>query len=132
MKMIVLVQIVFFILWLCLKPIFHTRADVGVERVFYVQSNLEITLEIILLLGLSFVMCKYILKSNSMILASLYMGLSLFILFEISKYVEHLLGFLPNYGKDMPIIISSSLSLVATLLYMSVLYVICLLLKKVM
>ena len=123
-------QVVFFILLFCIKFIYYPQDYIGVERFFYVQSDIEITLEILFLLGLSLGMCYYILKSNNMINSSIWMGLSLCFLFEISKYVEHLLGFLPNYG-DVPIIISILLSFVVISLYMSVLYVICLFLKKI-
>jgi hypothetical protein len=125
-----LLQVVFFTFLLCLKPIFHFQCDIGAERVFYVQSNIEILLEILLLLGLSFGMCYYLLKSNNMALSSLWLGLSLCFQFEVSKYVEHLLGFLPHYG-DVPLSISILLSLVSTFIYMSLLYGICLLLRKI-
>ena len=128
--LVFLFQITFFVLLFCIKIIFQTRSNVGIERVFYIQSSTEIILGVLLFLGLSFVMCKYILKTDNMIHASLWTGLSLFFLFELSKYIEHMLGFLPNYG-DVPIIISMFLSLAATLVYMCVLYVICLLLKRI-
>jgi len=125
---IILLQAVFFILLLCIKFIFHTICGIGTERNFYIQSNIEIILEILLLLGLSFGMCRYILKSDKMIYISLWIWLSLSFLFEISKYVEHLLGFLPHYG-DVPILISIALTLVAVAIYVSILYLICLFLK---
>lgn len=125
---VVLLQIVYSVLLLCLKPIFHTPC-IGCERVFYVQTNIEIILEIVLFLGLSFSMCYYILKTKKMLIASLLMGLSLWILFEISKYVEYLMGFLPHYG-DVPIIVSLILSLMGILIYMSVLYLLCLFLRR--
>ena len=130
MKKIILLQAVFFILLVSFKPIFHTRCDVGVERVFYFQSNIEVILGFFLLLGLSFGMCRYILKSNKMINTSLFASLSLCFLFEISKYIEHLIGFLPHYG-DVPLIISIPLSLVAAFVYISILYLICLFWKKI-
>jgi hypothetical protein len=130
MKKIILVQIVFFILLLSFKPIFHTRCDVGAERVFYVQSNIEVMLEILLLLGLSFGMCRYMLKSANMIKTSLLAVVTLCFLFELSKYIEHLLGFFPHYG-DVPIIFGIFLSLMITIVYTSILYLICLFLKKI-
>jgi len=128
---VVLLQAGFFTLLLCLKPIFHARSDVGVARVFYIHSKIEIILVIFLFLALSFGMCYYILKSDNMIYAALCMGLSLCFLFEISKYFEHLLGFLPHYG-DVPIFISIFLSLAAIFVYMCVLSVICLLLRRLL
>jgi len=91
-------QVIYFSLRLCLKFIFQTRYNVGTERVFYIQSNIEIILEILLLTGLSFGMCRYILKSNKMIYTSLWICLSLVFLFEVSKYIDYLLGFLPHWG----------------------------------
>ena len=129
MKKIILLQVVFFTLLLCLKPIFHTRCDVRAERVFYVQSNIEIMLELLLFLVLSFGMCKYILKSDKMVKTAVCAGLSLCFLFELSKYIEHLLGFFPHYG-DVPIMFGVFLSLLVALIYMFVLYIICLILKK--
>jgi len=117
MKKIILLQTVFFILLFC------------IERIFYAQSNIKIILGLLLLLGLSFSMCKYILKSNRMILASLGMGLSFWFLFELKILIEYLLGFLPRYT-DVPIIFSASLALTGVLVYMSILYLICLFWKK--
>ncbi|MDL2254774.1 hypothetical protein LJB78_00640 [Bacteroidales bacterium OttesenSCG-928-J16] len=127
---IFLLQIVFFILMFCIKFIFYPKNDIELERVFYTLSDLEVILEMILFFGLSFGMCIYILKSNKMICVSCLAGLSLCFLFEMSKYIEYLLGFLPNYG-DVPIIASILLSLIATSLYMGILYLMCLLWKKI-
>jgi len=117
-------QVIYFSLRLCLKFIFQTRYNVGTERVFYIQSNIEIILEILLLTGLSFGMCRYILKSNKMIYTSLWICLSLVFLFEVSKYIDYLLGFLPHYG-DVPILISITLTLLVTVVYVTILYLLC-------
>jgi len=114
-----LLQVVFFIFLFC------------IERIFDAHRNVKIVLGLLLVLWISFVMCKYILKSDKMIYTSLLMGLSLCFLFEISKYIKHLLGFLPYYS-DLPIAISILISLLAVFVYMSVLYVICLLWKRYM
>jgi hypothetical protein len=126
---IIILQVAFFILLLCLKPIFHTQSAINVERIFYTQGNAEIALEIVLLLGLSFCMCKYISKTKKMFQTSFGMSLSLCLLFEISKYIEYLIGFLPNYG-DVPILISILLSYGVIFFYTCLLYFICLLWKK--
>jgi len=126
---VILLQVVYFSLLLCLKFIFYTRCDTSVERFIYVQSDIEVTLEILFLLGLSFGMCRYILKSKKMFCTSLWMGFSLFLLFEVSNLIEYLLGFLPNYN-DVPQIIRLPLVLVVILVYMCTLYLICLYLRK--
>ena len=122
------IQMVYFVLRFCLKPIFHVPC-VGCERVYYVQTDIEIALEIVLFLGLTFGMCYHILKTKRMFVTSLLMGFSLWILFELSKYIEYSTGFLPHYG-DVPVAISFILSLVGTIVYMSVLYLICLFVKR--
>ena len=127
---IILFQVFFFIFLFCIKFFFHSRCDVELERVFYIQSGIEVKLEILLLLGLSFGMCSNILKSEKMFHTSLWIGLSLCFLFETSKYIEYRLGFLPNYG-DVPIMVSIFLSIVTIFIYVCVLYVVCLLLKKI-
>ena len=123
-----LMQIVYFILQFCLKLVFHTPC-IGCERVYYVQTNTEIILEIVLFLGLTFGMCYHILKTKRMFVSSLLMGFSLWILFELSKYIEYLTGFLPHYG-DVPVAFSLILSLVGTTIYMCMLYLICLFMKR--
>ena len=126
---IILLQIIYFSLLLCLKFIFHTRCDAGVERVFHIQSNMEVILEILLLLGLSVCMCMYILKSYKMIYTALWICLSLSLLFEASKYIDYLLGYLPHYG-DVPILIGIALTIVMMVVYVSILCLICLLWRK--
>jgi len=118
MKKIILVQVIFFILLFCIREI------------FYYQDEIKEILRIILLSGLSFVFCRYILKSEKMFCTSFKIALSLFILFEISTLIERFLGFLPRYT-DVPIIISASLAFVGAFVYMFTLYLLCLLWKKV-
>jgi len=127
---IILMQIFYFSLQFCLTLIFHTRfnGEFKAERVFITHSDWEIILEIFLLLGLSLGMGRYILKSDRMIHTTFWSGISLFLLFEASKYIEYLLGYLPNY-LDVPII-SLLLSFMLIFVYMSVLYVACLLWKR--
>ena len=121
-------QIVYFILRFCLKLVFHTPC-IGCERVYYVQTNIEIILEIVLFGGFTFGMCYYILKAKRMFATSLLMGFTLWILFELLKFIEYLTGFLPHYG-DVPVAFSLILSLVGTTIYMSMLYLICLFIKR--
>jgi hypothetical protein len=127
---VILLQVIYFGLLLCLKFIFHTRCAANIERVIHIQSNMEIILELLLLLGLSFGMCKYILKSNRMMYTSLWMGLSLFFLFQVSILIEYKLGFLPNYG-DVPMLIGISLNLLVMLAYVFILYLLCLFWKRI-
>ena len=121
-------QIAFFILLFCLNPIFHTPC-IGCERKYDEPTWLEVILEAGLFLGLSVGMCYCLLKAERMFVTTLLMGISLCALFELSKYVEYLTGFLPHYG-DVPIAASFILSLVGAIIYMSVLYLICLLIKR--
>ena len=81
-------QIFYFSLQFCLTLIFHTRfnGEFKAERVFITHSDWEIILEIFLLLGLSLGMGRYILKSDRMIHTTFWSGISLFLLFEASKY----------------------------------------------
>lgn len=113
----ILLQVVFFILLFC------------IERTFDAHRNIKVVLGLLLVLWISFVMCKYILRSDKMIYTSFLMGLFLCFLFEISKYIKHLFGFLPYYG-DVPIVISILISVLAVFVYMSILYAICLLWKR--
>ena len=115
---IILLHVIFFILLFCIERIFHT------------QSNVKIILGSILLLGLSFCMCRYMLQSDKMIYISLWICLSLSFFFEMSKYIEHKLGYLPRYG-DVPIPIGLALTLVVMVAYVSILFLICLFWKKV-
>ena len=123
-----LMQIVYFILRFCLNPIFHTPC-MGCERDYYVQTNMETILEIVLFSGLTFGMCYYLLKAERMFVTSFLMGFTLWILFELSKYIEYSTGFLPHYG-DVPVAIGFILSLVGTTIYMGMLYLVCLLIKR--
>lgn len=123
------VQIFYFVLQFCLKPMFHTPCH-GCERVFYVQSNMEIILEIALFLGLSVGMCYFILKTKRMIVTSFLMGIPLWVLFELTKYIEYLTGYLPHYG-DVPVVIGFVLSLVVMAAYMGMLYLTCVFIKRV-
>lgn len=126
---ICLLQTVYFVLMFGLKYIFHSPCA-DCERVFYIQSNVEIILEGALLLGLTVSMCYYVLKAKKMFATSIFMGLSLWLLFEASKYIAHLAGFFPHYG-DVPIMISMILSFAAIFIYTCILYTICICLKKV-
>ena len=125
---VLVIQIIYFTLRFCLKPMFHTPC-IDCERVFYVQTKTEIILEIILFLGLTVSMCYHILKTRIMYVMSFQIGLSFFVLFELSKYIEYMTGFLPHYG-DIPIVISLILSLVVTTIYACILYFICLLIRR--
>lgn len=60
---ICLLQTVYFVLMFGLKYIFHSPCA-DCERVFYIQSNVEIILEGALLLGLTVSMCYYVLKAK--------------------------------------------------------------------
>lgn len=120
---ICLLQTVYFVLMFGLKSIFRIPCA-DCERVFYHQSNLEIILEAALFLGLSVSMCYCVLKARKMFATSILMGLSLWLLFEASKYVDHLVGFLPHYG-DVPIMIGMLLSFAVIFIYTGILYTIC-------
>lgn len=129
---VIWLQAVYFILRFCIITlVFYSQynGNPKPERILHIQSDTEIILELILLLGLSVGMCIYILKSNQMMGTLLLMGASLFILSEASKYIEYLLGFSINHG-DMPAAICTLLSLIAIFLYVSILYFICLFLKR--
>jgi len=117
---ILLLQVCFLFLEFCIRRL-------GI--ILSIHSDVKWLLGIILLLGFSFGLCKYILKSEKMFRFSLLIGLSFFVLFEIFKYIEFISGILPRYGRDVPIIISASLSLVAILIYVTILYVVCLMWK---
>ncbi len=112
---IILLQVFFLISIFCIRKFIN------------IQDTKEI-LGVVLLVGLSFGMCRYILKSKKMFCVSLWMGFSLFLLFEVSNLIEYLLGFLPRYN-DVPQIIRLPLVLVAILVYMLALYLICLYLR---
>jgi hypothetical protein len=127
---IIIAEIVFFVLLFFLKFIFCTQCDEGVERVFYIQSSIEILLKLLLLLLLSVVLCCFILKSRRMIYTSFWIALSLCFLFEISKYIKHLFGFLPYYG-DVPLSISILLSFVTAFIYAFIMCLLCLFIKKI-
>ncbi|MCL2414943.1 MAG: hypothetical protein FWC94_06820 [Bacteroidales bacterium] len=125
---IILLQIFFFILLLCVKFISRILNDVGeVDYLLYLHSNIEIVFGGLLLLGLSFGICRYILKSDKMLTTFFWITLSMYFLFLVFEYVEAVL-FLPLY--NAPMISHHLLSLVATFVYMCVLYVICLFWRK--
>jgi len=125
---IILLQIAFFTLLLCVKFISRILNDVGeVEYFLYIHGSMEIILGLFLLLGLSFGVCRYVLELNKILSTFLWITLSQFLLFLGFEYIEALL-LLPHY--DAPMISHHLLSLVATLVYMCVLYTICLLWKK--
>ncbi len=126
---ICLLQTAYFVLMFGLKYIFHIPCT-DCERVFYIQSNIEIILEGALFLGLTVSMCYCILKAKKMFATSIFMGLSLWLLFEASKYIAHLAGFFPHYG-DVPIMISMLLSFAVIFIYTCILYTICICLKRV-
>jgi hypothetical protein len=129
-KKILITQAIFFISLSLINFIFYPKSEIGVERLFIPPNKIQELLELFLLLGVSFLMCRFILESPRMLRTSLGIGLSLWILFEISKCLEHLLGFLPNY-LDVPIIITISISLLAICVYVSVLYLICFVIKTI-
>jgi len=116
MKNIILLQVIFFILLFCIREI------------FYYQDVIKEVLRMILLSGLSFFFCRYILKSKKMFWTSLIMAFSLFILFEITTFIEHFLGFRP-YEYDL-LMISIPLAFAGAIVYTSILYLICLFLKN--
>jgi len=121
---IMLLQTVFFTLLLCIKFITRVLCNAGeVEYFYYIHSTVEIVFGILLLSGLFFGTCRYILKSKKMLITSLLMTLSLYLLYSIFEYIEALL-FLPYY--NVPMISNPFHSLVASVVYMCVLYVICL------
>ena len=114
---VILLQVTFIALIFCIRHYIN------------IPVNTKEILGIVLLLGFSFGMCRYILKSKGMLLTSFLMGISLFVVFEVAKIMEFQLGWLPRYN-DVPILISMLLSLVVILAYMCILYLICLFLKK--
>jgi len=118
MKKIILFQGVFFILLFCIREF------------FYYQDVIKEILRIILLLGLSFFFCRNILKSEKMFQTSFKIALIFFLLFQISLFLEYLLGYRPHYG-DVPVIISASLALVGAISYLSILFLLCLLWRRI-
>lgn len=69
------------IIWFLFQIAFFTILSC-IDHTFYVHRNIKIVLGLLLVLGISFVMSKYILKSDKMICTSLLMGLSLCFLKE--------------------------------------------------
>lgn len=128
---IVILQLLYFVLRFGLTSIFHTRCISGpkAERIFISYSNGEILLKIALLMGLSWGMGRYILQSGRMVRTTLWSGMSLFLLFEASKYMEYWLGYLPTYF-DAPVL-GLLFSFLAVWIYMGMLYVACLLWKRI-
>ncbi len=113
--------------WFLLQVIFFVLLF-WIECTFDTQRNIKMTFSLLLVMWFSFVMCKYILKSDKMIYTSFLMGLSLCFLFETFKYIKYLFGFLPYYG-DAPIVMTILISILAVFVYMSILFAICLLYK---
>ena len=126
-----ILQLLYFVLRFGLTSIFHTRciSDPKAERIFISYSNGEILLKIALLMGLSWGMGRYILQSDRMVRTTLWSGMSLFLLFEASKYMEYWLGYLPTYF-DAPVL-GLLFSFLAVCIYMGMLYVTCLLWKRI-
>lgn len=128
---VILIQLLFCGLLFCLSLIFHTLyvGNSHPEPIFYPQSDLKMLIELVLLVGLSWGMCRAILKSNQKLHTALWSAVSLFILFELTKYLEYACGYLPNYT-DLPILFSLLFSFTAILIYTAILYLICLLWTK--
>ena len=128
---VILIQLLFCGLLFCLSGIFHTLyvGNSYPTPIVYPQSDLKMLIELVLLVGLSWGMCRAILKSNQKLHTALWSAVSLFILFELTKYLEYTCGYLPNYT-DLPILFSLLFSFTAILIYTAILYLICLLWTK--
>lgn len=128
---VILIQLLFCGLLFCLSLIFYALyvGNSHPEPIFYPQSDLKMLIELVLLVGLSWGMCRAILKSNQKLHTALWSAVSLFILFELTKYLEYTCGYLPNYT-DLPILFSLLFSFTAILIYTAILYLICLLWTK--